>query len=403
MTEIREHASDHEHNHHEAHDGHDHDHHHDHDHPHAHEHGGGLWRRIAEALHLPGFAHEHGDPTRETALYRNALAIRTVKLALLALGLTTILQIIIYLASGSVALLGDTVHNLGDALNSIPLWLAFVVARRKPTRRYTYGFGRAEDVAGLFIVGSIAFSALYILLESVNKLINPQPLENLGWVAAAAVVGFIGNEIVALLQIRVGRKIGSDAMIADGLHARTDGLTSLAVLIAAGGAALGFPVVDPIIGILIGVAIVFITRNAAVAIWYRLMDAIDPRLMERAESAIRKHSEIREIVRLQMRWLGHQLYAEAVLAIDPALSVAESEPIIDHISHELYHALPNLADATLAVVPWDADGRRPYWLESAHHREVPPPSTLNGTGSQALHNAALEDQHQHDERHSHDH
>lgn len=358
MTEIKAHQStDPAHNHHHEHD-------HDHDHPHARS----FLTRIAEALHLPGFSHDHDDMRTDASLYDNDLAIRTVWLALFALGVTTILQIVIVAFSGSVALLGDTVHNLGDALNSIPLLFAFRLAKRPPTRRYTYGFARAEDVAGLVIVVSIAFSAAYILAESLNKLFNPQPLTNISWVAVAAVIGFLGNEAVALLQIRVGRKIGSEAMVADGLHARTDGLTSLAVLIAAGGAALGIPILDPIIGILIGIAIVFITRDAAISVWYRLMDAVDPKLVAAAEAAIQSHAEVKGIHRLQMRWLGHRLYAEIVLSIDASLTVAEGESITDHLRHELYHALPNMAEVSINVVPYHANAPTQFFQESAHHR-----------------------------------
>ncbi|MBI5667898.1 MAG: cation transporter [Chloroflexi bacterium] len=360
------HDHDHHHDHGHGHDHHDHDHHETHEHDH---HRSGPWAQIAAALHLPGYghSHDHGKIVRSVSPEDNALAIRTVWLALLALGVTTILQIVIFVSSGSVALLADTVHNLGDALNSIPLLIAFYLARRPANPRYTYGYNRAEDVAGIFIVVSIAFSAAYILWESVQKLIHPQPLDNLPWVAAAAVIGFLGNEIVALLQIRVGRKIGSEAMVADGLHARTDGLTSLAVLIAAGGAALGFPILDPIIGILIGVAIVFITRDAALAIWYRLMDAVDPRLTEKAEAAIREHPEVRAIHRLQLRWLGHELYAEMVLELDANLSLLESEAILDHVRHHLYHDLPHLSKATLSALPWHPD-QRIHSQESEHHR-----------------------------------
>jgi cation diffusion facilitator family transporter len=357
-----DHAHDHDHSHDQMH-GHDHNHDHDHDH----DKKGTLLGRIAEALHLPGYTHDHGSPAGDAAFFENELAIRTVWLALGALALTTVLQVIIYVASGSVALLGDTVHNLGDALNSIPLLIAFRLARRAPNKRYTYGYRRAEDVAGLLIVASIAFSAAYILWESVNKLITPQPLTNLGWVAAAAIIGFLGNEFVALLQIRVGRKIGSEAMIADGLHARTDGLTSLAVLVAASGAALGLPILDPIIGILIGIVIVFITRNAALAVWYRLMDAVDPALVEKAEAKIREHAEVKAIHRLQMRYLGHRLFVEAVIAVDAEAKVADTEQVTDHLSHELYHALPNMAEVTIGVVPWHPAGIE-FGKEAAHHR-----------------------------------
>ncbi|MBL8160354.1 MAG: cation transporter [Anaerolineae bacterium] len=366
---------DHHHDHLNEHDhGHSHDVH-DHDHPHAkhqeheHAHGASIWAQIGAALHLPGFAHthDHGEIVRSVSPEDNNLAIRTVWLALLALGATTVIQVFIVVASGSVALLADTVHNLGDALNSIPLLIAFYLARRAANRRYTYGFNRAEDIAGILIVVSIAFSAAYILWESVQKLINPQPLTNLPWVAAAAIVGFIGNEIVALLQIRVGRKIGSEAMIADGLHARTDGLTSLAVLVAVAGAALGFPIVDPLVGLLIGITIVFITRDAAIAVWYRLMDAVDPRMVEQVEKSIREHHEVRAIQRLQMRWLGHQLYVEGVLELDPALSFAQSAEIADHVRHHLHHILPRMSKATISAVPWDADARS-HSRESEHHR-----------------------------------
>src|SRR5690606_9251512 len=238
-------------------------------------------------LHLPGFAHSHEhtytERSADTALHDNELGIRTVWIALLILAITTILQVMIYLASGSVALLADTVHNLGDALNSIPLLLAFYLVRRIATRRYTYGFGRAEDIAGILIVVSIGFSAAYIFWESIQKLLNPQALTNLPWLAAAAVIGFLGNELVAWMQIRVGKQIGSDAMIADGQHARVDGLTSLAVLIAVFGTVISLPILDPIIGIVIGIAIVGITWNAIKTVWYRLMDAVDPAIITRLE------------------------------------------------------------------------------------------------------------------------
>ncbi|MFN8375403.1 MAG: cation diffusion facilitator family transporter [Anaerolineae bacterium] len=294
----------------------------------------------------------------------NSLAIRTVWAALLALGITTVLQILIVIASGSVALLADTVHNFGDALNSVPLLFAFYLARRPANRRYTYGYNRAEDIAGIFIVISIGFSAAFILWESIQKLINPQPLQNLPWVALAAVIGFVGNEVVAMMQIRVGRQIGSAAMIADGQHARTDGFTSLAVLAAVVGTALGFPILDPIVGILIGIMIVFITRDAALSIWQRLMDAVDPQMVEAAEKVIREHEEVKGLKQLQMRWLGHQLYVELLLALDDKLTLTESNAVIDHISHHLYHTLPNLGQATISIVP----AVQGYGQEAAHHR-----------------------------------
>jgi cation diffusion facilitator family transporter len=340
-----------------AHDHHQHDHGHDHN---------TLWGVIAGALHLPGYGHTHEQPSHTDPLYNNELGIRTVKWALAALGLTTVLQIIIYVMSGSVALLADTVHNLGDALNSVPLWIAFVLARRAANRRYTYGYGRAEDIAGLLIVVSIAFSAAYILWESIQKFINPDPLTNLPWVAAAALIGFMGNEVVAVLQINVGRKIGSEAMITDGRHARADGLTSLSVLIAVAGTVLGVPILDPIIGILIGVTIVFITKDAVVAMWYRLMDAVDPDLIARGEEIAGQHPQVRSVERMRMRWVGHCLHLEAQLVVDGSLTIQEAEAVIDAVGHDLSHAIPNLAEVTLATIPWQPVGDR-LDLQVAHH------------------------------------
>jgi cation diffusion facilitator family transporter len=347
-------------------------HHQDLNHHDYHEHKSGhrLWDTIAEVLHLPGHAHTHAEHTHNDPFFNNELGIRTVKWALVLLGITTLIQVIIYVASGSVALLADTVHNLGDALNSIPLWIAFVLARRAANKRFTYGYGRAEDIAGLLIVVSIAFSAAYILWESIQKFIHPEPLTHLPWVAAAAVVGFLGNELVAVIQIRVGRKIGSEAMITDGRHARVDGLTSLSVLIAVIGAWLGAPILDPIIGILIGVAIVFITRDAVIAMWYRLMDAIDPALVEKAELVTLNHSAIQNIQQIRMRWIGHSLHLEATLNVDGKLSVNSVDNIVEEISHEMFHVIPNLSDITISIA---ADGKLPSQRMSAYHQhaEIP--------------------------------
>lgn len=331
---------------------HSHSHGHSHDHDDHHHHSNNILVTIAMALHLPGFTHDHShtELAADSAILDNQLAIRTVWLALLALGITTVLQIFIYAASGSVALLADTVHNLGDALNSIPLLVAFYFARRTANRRYTYGFGRLEDIAGIFIVISIGFSAGYILIESFQKLINPQPLQNLEWVALAALVGFVGNELVAMMQIRVGRQIGSDAMIADGQHARIDGLTSLAVLIAVFGTVIGLPILDPIVGIVIAFAIVGITWNAIKAVWYRLMDAVDPHLVEHAEAHIREVDGVADIQTLRLRWVGHRMYGVATIQVTEDMSLEDSQRIIHDIQHEVGHVIPQLDEMTIQLV-----------------------------------------------------
>jgi cation diffusion facilitator family transporter len=346
------------------HDRHDHDHgahDHNHDHDHSHEHS--FWEQLAHLLPWKSHSHDYTELAADEALQTHEEGIRTVWLALGALTLTTVIQVVIVVLSGSVALLADTLHNLGDGLNSVPLLIAFYLARRVATRRYSYGFGRAEDVAGIFIVLSIAVSAGIIFWESFQRFLDPEPITNLPWVVAAAIIGFLGNEAVAILQIRVGRKIGSAAMVADGLHARTDGLTSLAVLLAAGGSWLGYPIVDPIIGTLIGVIILFITRDAIVTMWYRLMDAIEPEYMDRAEAVVRQCEGVAELGRLRMRWIGHRMHAEVVVAVEPDLTTAEGHEIAETVRHKLFHAISQLSEVIVHVEPAGA-------IDEAHRKTI---------------------------------
>lgn len=349
---------------------HDHDHDHPHDHDHDHHHGTGLWGWISNIFHF----HGHGDGNRrlasDKAFQDTQEGIRVIWWSLAALLFTAVLQVVIVYFSGSVSLFADTAHNIGDGLNSIPLLIAFYLVRRLPTRRYTYGFGRAEDVAGIFIVLSIAVSAYIVFSESIQRFFNPQPLTNLGWVVAASIIGFLGNEAVAIMQIRTGRKIGSAAMVADGMHARTDGLTSLAVLFAAGGSWLGYPLVDPIIGVLIGISILFITWDATKTIWYRLMDAVDPKMVERAEKIVMQNEEVLQLSRVRMRWVGHVLHAEIYICVDAGLKTYESHQISEAVRHDLFHAFKDLTEVVVHVDPWHEN------LDTMHeltvgHEEVP--------------------------------
>ncbi len=380
-SRLHGHDHDHEHEHDHGHDhphGHDHARDHGHEHPHGHDHGhsSGPLGWLAALFHVG--SHSHGDDAlmADLALAASQDGIRTVWLALGLLGLTTLLQVAIYLFSGSVALLADTVHNLGDALNSVPLLIAFYLARRPPTRRYTYGYHRAEDVAGVLIVLSILFSAAYIFYESINKFFHPSEVSNLGAVAAAALIGFLGNEAVALLQIRTGKRIGSAALVADGQHARTDGLTSLAVLLAAAGVWLGFPLLDPIIGVLIGVAILFITWDATKTMWYRLMDAVDPELYDQAlaiaHEQVRHHDGLEEIRRLRLRWLGHRLHADVYIAVQPDLTLAEGHDLAEQVRLGLFRHMPLLSEAIVHVDPWSADPEE-YHRATMSRDPVPKP------------------------------
>jgi cation diffusion facilitator family transporter len=281
----------------------------------------------------------------------SAAGIRAVKISLAVLGATAAAQLVIVAMSGSVALFADTVHNFSDALTAVPLWIAFSISRRAATRRYTYGFGRVEDLAGLFVVAVIAISALVAAVEAIRRLVAPVPLTHLSWVAAAGVVGFLGNEVVAVYRIRVGNRIGSAALRADGMHARADGLTSLAVVAGVIGAALGFPVADPIVGLLIAGAIGLVLVVAARDVFGRLLDRIDPELVDTARNVLADRPGVRSVRRVRMRWVGHQLEADAELDVDPTLSLADAHRVAHDAEHELAHAIPKLSSAVVHAYP----------------------------------------------------
>lgn len=295
-------------------------------------------------------SHDAADSVDDT-LESTAAGIRTVKISLLVLGLTALIQIVIVVMSGSVALAADTIHNFADALTAVPLWIAFALGAKPATRRYTYGFGRVEDLAGSFVVAMITMSAIIAGYEAIARLIHPQQIEHVGWVALAGLVGFIGNEWVALYHIRVGHRIGSAALIADGLHARTDGFTSLAVLCSAGGVALGFPLADPIVGLLITAAILAVLRTAARDVFRRLLDGVDPAMVDAAEQALAARPGVQAVRSVRMRWIGHRLHADAELDVDPALDLAQAHRIAHDAEHELTHTVPKLTTALIHAYP----------------------------------------------------
>jgi len=311
--------------------------------------------------------HSH-DPadTVDSALEASREGTRALKLSVLVLGLTAVAQAAVVALTGSVALLGDTLHNVADALTAVPLGIAFSLGRRAPTRRYTYGYGRAEDLAGIFVVAAIAASAAFAGYESVRRLLEPRDVAYLGAVAAAGVIGFAGNELVARYRIRVGRRIGSAALVADGLHARTDGFTSLAVVLGAVGVGAGFERADPIVGLLITAAILVVLVGAAREVLHRLMDAVDPELVDQAEHVLGQVEGVERVDSVRLRWIGHALHAEAEIVVDQDLTVANGHEIAERARHALLHHLPRLASATIHADPCGHDGRDPHHT-LAHH------------------------------------
>jgi cation diffusion facilitator family transporter len=292
--------------------------------------------------------------------------MRTLVWSFAVLALTAAAQAVVVLLSGSVALLGDTVHNVADALTAVPLGIAFVLGRRVATRRYTYGLGRAEDLAGVAIVLTIAGSATFAGWEAVNRLLHPRPVEYWGVVAVAGLIGFAGNELVARYRIRVGRSIGSAALVADGVHARTDGFTSLAVVGAAAGSALGIPIADPIVGLGITVAIVLVLRSAARDVLRRLLDAVDPQTVDLVENTASGVPGVLGVSQARMRWIGHSLRAELAVAVQPELTVEQAHQIAHEVEHQLVHAVPRLTAAVVHTEPFVGASEAHEALD--HHR-----------------------------------
>jgi cation diffusion facilitator family transporter len=349
-------------------DRHEHSHPHRHDHGnghgHGHSHSHGLRRRMSHLL--TPHSHETADKV-DSALESSARGMRALWVSLAVLGVTALAQAVVVALSGSVALLGDTVHNAADALTAVPLGIAFVLGRRAATRRFTYGYGRAEDLAGLVIVLTIAASAAFAGWTAVDRLLDPRPVQHVPAVAVAAVVGFAGNEWVARYRIRVGRSIGSAALVADGLHARTDGFTSLAVLLGAGGSALGWQLADPIVGLAITAAIALVLRDAAREVFRRVMDAVDPALVDRAERALAEVPGVRGVGELRLRWIGHRLRAEVAVVVDGDVTVREAHRVAVEAEHALLHAVPRLTAALVHADPEPAPGESDPHLPLAHH------------------------------------
>ncbi len=328
-----------------------------------HEHGPSPLLRglLSETL-----GHTHAGPETDAALESNERGIAALKLSLVALLATALLQVGVFAVSGSAGLLAETLHNASDALTAVPLWIAFTLVGRRPDRRFTYGYGRAEDVAGVIIVAVIFASAGLSAWESVRRLLDLHAPGHLPWVMAAAVAGFLGNEGVALFRIRVGRQIGSAALVADGQHARIDGLGSLAVLVGAALALAGFPVADPIVGLVITALVIVIGWSAAVSIWRRLMDYVEPEVLEGLEEAAAGAAGEGDVHDVRVRWIGHRLRAELHLEVDEDLPTSESHRLAEEVRHALLHAQPMLAAVDIHIDPCGHGGQDPHHI-TAHH------------------------------------
>lgn len=321
--------------------------------------------------HSHGGAHGHVHGIVDPEITTTARGLWAVKWAFVGLLVTALLQLVVVVMSGSVALLADTIHNFGDAATAIPLSIAFLFARRPPSRRFTYGFGRVEDLAGLAVVLTITASAIVAAYVAIDRLIHPQAVTHLVAIVVASIIGFIGNEAVAVFRIRVGKQIGSAALIADGYHARTDGWTSLAVLGGAIGVHFGYPLADPIIGLVITVAIVGIVWSSVKMVFSRMLDGVEPGVIDQIRAVASGVQGVSEVTDVRARWLGHRMRAEVNVTVASDLSVAAAHAISAEVEHELEHHLQFLTGVMIHVDPATESGESAHGKGPHAHDDLP--------------------------------
>lgn len=301
--------------------------------------------------HADGRHHGHSHGVVDPSIASSTRGLWALKWSFVALMITALLQLVVVVMSRSVGLLADTIHNFADAATAIPLGIAFALARLRPTRRFTYGFGRVEDLAGLAIIATILASAIAAAYEAVNRLLHPQPIYALWAVVLASLVGFSGNEAVAIFRVRIGRQIGSAALVADGYHARIDGWTSFAVLVGAIGVWSGYPIADPLVGLLISAAIGWLVWQSARSILVRMLDGVETETIDQINHTARHVPQVEDVTEVRARWVGHRLHAEVSVSVPGHLSVLEGHNIAREVRHQLIHHVPHLGNVTLHVDP----------------------------------------------------
>jgi cation diffusion facilitator family transporter len=323
----------------------------------------------------PGHGHDHSPHHRhgiiDRAIASTDRGMWALKWSFFGLLATALIQLVVVVISGSVALFADTLHNFADAATAIPLAIAFAFARLKPTRRFPFGYGRVEDLAGVLIVVTILITALIAGYESLLRLLRPQPVGYLWAVAVASVIGFLGNEAVALFRIKVGREIGSAALVADGYHARADGLTSLAVLVGATGVWLGYPLADAMVGLLITVAILHLVWQSAHTVFTRMLDGVDPEVLEAAEHAARHVPGVHDVAEVRARWIGHRLTLEVNIAVRPDVTVTEGHGVAKEVRHQVLHHVSHVSGVTVHVDPATESGETFHHIGSHAHDGLP--------------------------------
>ena len=334
------------HNHEHEHDEHEHEHHeHNHD---EHEHGHG---------------HEHSKVDAD--LYGNQAGLRAVQLSTAGMLLVSAIQFAIALIGGSAGLFADALHNFGDVFTTVALWIAFVISSRAANQRYTYGYYRAEDLAGIFIVLVIIASAVAGAVESIQKLTSGNVPTHIYLSMAAALVGVVGNELLAQYKISVGKRINSVALVADGQHSRIDGLTSLAAFVGLIGVMLGFPIADPIAGILITLVIIIVVFTTSRSVLQRLLDAVDPHVVPSIITTALAVPGVEAATDVRARWVGHTLHVVMNIEVNAELTLSKAHAIAEEVRHRLFHKIKGISEVVIHTDPSSASGD--HHQEMAHH------------------------------------
>ncbi|MGH7763911.1 MAG: cation diffusion facilitator family transporter [Candidatus Dormibacteraceae bacterium] len=281
----------------------------------------------------PGHSHS-------SAHYGNRHAVRAVVVSGVALGFAALVEIIAAVASRSASILADGLHNSGDVLTTFILLFTFALVRRPATRRYSSGYGRFEDVATLLIVVVIIITAAVAAAESVQKLVQPPAYSNIGYGLAAAFVGVVANLGVSQYKVRVGRGIGSESLEADGIHSRVDALVSAAAFAGIGLAGLGLRIADPLLGLAISAAIVFILVGTVKQLYYRMMDAVDPTMIEEIIAAARRVDGVLGVHDVRARWVGRELVATMHVDFDPLATLQAAHDKVLQVERAVRHDVP---------------------------------------------------------------
>ncbi len=269
-----------------------------------------------------------------------AAATRAVIVSAVALGLAAALEFATSTAGHSAGVLADALHNAADVLTTLVLLVAFAIARRPATRRFTSGFGRVEDVATLVIVIIIVFTAAAAAFESLGRLLSSEGYENSIPAMAAAIVGVVANLGVSEYKIRVGRRIRSLALEADGIHSRLDALVSAAAFVGLLLAWMGFAIADPLAGVGVTIAVVYILAGTVSRLVLRMMDAVDPKMIEQISTAATSVKGVLGVHDVRARWVGRELIAVLHVEMAASATLAQAHDIAMAVEHEVEHRVP---------------------------------------------------------------